>query len=176
VRSMKKLLLVIDYQNDFVSGSLGFEQAVSLEAPICDKIEAYLKNGDDVIFTLDTHDQNYGSTQEGKKLPVPHCLKGTHGWQVYGKAEKYLSEAAAVFEKPTFGSLALAEYLKDHPYDSIELCGVVSNICVISNAVLARAALPEAAIVVDSRCTASGDAALNQKALDVMAGLQVTVL
>ena len=88
MRSMKKLLLVIDYQNDFVSGSLGFEQAVSLEAPICDKIEVYLKNGDDVIFTLDTHDQNYASTQEGKKLPVPHCLKGTHGWQVYGKAEK----------------------------------------------------------------------------------------
>ena len=76
---MKKLLLVIDYQNDFVSGSLGFEQAVSLEDPICRKIESYLKNGDDIIFTLDTHGQDYSSTQEGKKLPVVHCVQGTHG-------------------------------------------------------------------------------------------------
>ena len=109
---MKKLLLVIDYQNDFVSGSLGFEQAVSLEDPICRKIESYLKNGDDIIFTLDTHGQDYSSTQEGKKLPVPHCLKGSDGWKVYGKAASYLSKAAAVFEKPTFGSLELGEYLK----------------------------------------------------------------
>ena len=93
---MKKLLLVIDYQNDFVSGSLGFEQAVSLEDPICRKIESYLKNGDDIIFTLDTHGQDYSSTQEGKKLPVPHCLKGSDGWKVYGKAASYLSKAAAV--------------------------------------------------------------------------------
>ena len=173
---MKKLLLVIDYQNDFVSGSLGFEQAVSLEDPICRKIESYLKNGDDIIFTLDTHGQDYSSTQEGKKLPVPNCMKGSDGWKVYGKAASYLSKAAAVFEKPTFGSLELGEYLKSHPYESIELCGVVSNICVISNAVLARAALPEAAIVVDSHCTASNDPGLNQKALDVMAGFQVEVL
>ena len=176
MKIMKKLLLVIDYQNDFVSGSLGFDQAVSLEGPICAKIESYLLSGDDVIFTLDTHGQNYSSTQEGKKLPVPHCLRDSDGWQVYGKAASYLSKATAVFEKNTFGSLDLAEYLKDHPYDVIELCGVVSNICVISNAVLARAALPEAAIVVDSHCTASNDSCLNQKALEVMAGFQVEIL
>lgn len=173
---MKKLLLVIDYQNDFVSGSLGFEQAVSLELPICRKIEEYLSQGDDVIFTLDTHGQDYSLTQEGRKLPVPHCLKGSDGWRIYGKVSSYLSKATAVFEKPTFGSLALGEYLKDHPYESIELCGVVSNICVISNAVLARAALPEATIIVDSHCIASGDPILNQKALDVMAGFQVEIL
>lgn len=173
---MKKLLLIIDYQNDFVCGNLGFEQAASLETPICRKIETYLGRGDDIIFTLDTHDQDYSSTQEGKKLPIPHCLKGSDGWQIYGKVASYLSQATAVFEKPTFGSWELGEYLKKHPYESIELCGVVSNICVISNAVLARAALPEAAIVVDSGCTASNDPILNQKALEVMAGFQVEIL
>ena len=87
-----------------------------------------------------------------------------------------MSKAAAVFEKPTFGSLELAEYLKEHPYSTVELCGVVSNICVISNAVLARAALPEAIVQVDSACTASNDDSLNQKALEVMAGFQVEIL
>ena len=172
---MKKLLLVIDYQNDFVSGSLGFEQAVSLEDPICRKIESYLKNGDDIIFTLDTHGQDYSSTQEGKKLPVAHCLKGTPGWQLYGQVGSSLLPGDPVFEKETFPSLDLADWLRERDYDTVELCGLVSHICVLSNAVMVKAALPNAAITVDARLTASYDPNLHQKALDVLEGIHITV-
>ncbi len=172
---MKKILVVVDYQNDFVDGSLGFEKAVSLDERIVRKIEEYKQNGDEVVFTFDTHGENYMQTQEGGNLPVPHCLKNTPGWQLYGKTADCCDETTRCFEKPTFGSLQLAGYLAENRYDSVELVGVVSNICVISNAVLAKAALPEAQIIVDASCTASNDDGLNEKALDVMEGLQIKV-
>lgn len=173
---MKKILVVVDYQNDFVTGSLGFEKAVTLEDGIVRKIEQYKRNGDEVVFTFDTHGENYIQTQEGSNLPVPHCIKGTPGWQLYGKAADCCDETTRCFEKPTFGSMQLAEYLSGNKYDSVELVGVVSNICVISNAVLAKAALPEAEIIVDAACTASNDDSLNQKALEVMEGMQIKVI
>ena len=170
-----RLLVVVDYQYDFVDGSLGFAEAVALEKPICDKIRAYRENGDDVVYTMDTHEENYLETQEGRKLPVPHCRRGTPGWQLFGEASKELAGCRS-FEKETFGSAALFSFLQQNLYDSIELGGVVSNICVISNAVLAKTARPEAEILVDARCTASNDARLNEMALKVMAGLQITVI
>mgnify|MGYP000894741401 CR=1 FL=1 len=173
---MKRILIVVDYQNDFVTGSLGFEEAVLLEDRIAKKIDSYRKNGWEVAFTYDTHETNYLETQEGKKLPVPHCLKNTEGWKLYGKIAALCSEGDQCFEKPTFGSMRLAEYLAKNQYDCVELAGVVSNICVPSNAVLAKAALPEAKIVVDAACTAGNDAHLNQAALDVMKGLQMEVV
>lgn len=173
---MKRLLIVVDYQIDFVSGSLGFPKAAQLEEGIYHKIKDYKENNQDVIFTFDTHDINYLQSQEGKKLPVEHCIKGSEGWNLYGKISEFLDDNATVFAKPTFGSLELAEYLKGKEYDSIELIGLVSNICVISNAILAKAALPEAEIIVDASCTASFDSKLNEKALDVMEGLQIKVL
>ncbi len=109
-------------------------------------------------------------------MPVEHCIKGSEGWNLYGKISEFFDDNATVFEKPTFGSLELAEYLKGKDYDSIELIGLVSNICVISNAILAKAALPEAEIIVDASCTASFDSKLNENALDVMEGLQIKVL
>lgn len=173
---MKRILIVVDYQNDFVSGSLGFEKAEKLEQAIVGKIEEYQSNGDETAFTFDTHSEQYLQTQEGQKLPVIHCVKGTPGWNLYGRTADYCGEGTKCFEKGTFGSMELAGYLAQRGYDAVELVGVVSNICVISNAVLAKAALPEAEIIVDAACTASNDDALNEKALDVMEGLQITVL
>lgn len=173
---MKKLLVVIDYQKDFVDGSLGFPGAEKLEGPICEKIALYREQGWDVAFTYDTHDADYLKTQEGQKLPVPHCVKGSEGWRLYGRVDGYRAQAAACFEKPAFGSMELAQFAQAGGYDEVELCGLVSSICVISNAVLVKAALPEARIIVDARCTDGGDKSLHEKALDVMAGLQIEVL
>lgn len=172
---MKKVLVVVDYQRDFVNGSLGFEKAVKLEDVIARKIEEYNQSGGEVIFTFDTHFDNYMETQEGRNLPISHCIKNTEGWGLYGSIAGYCSSTKC-FEKQTFGSMELAEYLRINEYDSVELVGVVSNICVISNAVLAKAALPEAEIIVDAACTASSDDNLNEKALDVMQGMQIRVI
>ncbi len=173
---MKKILVVIDYQNDFVNGSLGFEKAVKLENSIVQKIQQYKNNNDEIIFTFDTHATDYLNTQEGRNLPVQHCVKGTKGWELYGKVAEFCDEKTKCFEKNTFGSMDMAEYLKKNHYEQVELVGVVSNICVISNAVLAKTALPEAQIIVDSTCVASNDDNLNIKALDVMESLQVKII
>lgn len=173
---MKRILVVVDYQKDFVNGSLGFEKAVLLEKAIEEKIEMYIQKGDEVVFTLDTHSENYMETQEGKNLPIPHCISNTEGWKLYGKIADLCDSTTKCFEKVTFGSMELAAYLNQNGYDCVELVGVVSNICVISNAVLAKAALPEAEIIVDASCTASNDDSLNQKALDVMEGMQIKII
>ncbi|MDD4715619.1 MAG: cysteine hydrolase [Oscillospiraceae bacterium] len=173
---MKKLLIVVDYQKDFVDGTLGFPAAALLETAICGKIESCRNSGADICFTFDTHTSRYLETQEGKKLPFPHCLRGSGGWELYGKAAALRRAEDRVFEKPSFGSLELLAFLKEQDYEEIELVGLISNICVLSNAVLAKTALPEARIVVDASCTASFDADLNEKALDVMAGLQMELI
>lgn len=173
---MKKVLVVVDYQIDFVNGTLGFAGAEALEPKIVDKIEQYLKDGQDILFTYDTHSENYLDTKEGENLPVVHCVKGTPGYELYGAVAKYKEKAKEIFEKPTFGSLELAEFLREQQYNSVELVGLVSNICVLSNAVLAKAALPEADIVVDNNCTDAGDKEIHQKALDILKGVHVTVI
>ncbi len=172
---MKKLLIVVDYQVDFVSGSLGFPGAEALDGPIAARIAAYRAAGDDVAFTLDTHGPDYAGTQEGRKLPVPHCLRDTEGWALYGETGKALRPGDPVFEKETFPSLDLADWLRDKDYAAVELCGLVSNICVLSNAVMVKAALPQAELTVDARLTAGADQDLHQKALDVLEGIHVTV-
>lgn len=172
---MKRCLIVVDYQNDFVNGSLGFERARGLERNIASKIDEYRKNGGDIIFTLDTHGADYLKTREGRFLPVEHCIKGTDGHCLYGEVASRADENDLYFEKSTYGSDALYEYLKKNEYESIELCGVVSNICVISNAVLAKTAQPETEIYVDAQCTASNDDSLNSAALSVMDSLQIEV-
>lgn len=172
---MRKALIVVDYQNDFVGGSLGFPGAASLEGPICEKIRQYRQRGDDVIFTYDTHGEDYLHTREGQNLPIVHCVKDTDGWQLYGEVNALRDENTPCFYKPSFGSMELAEYLMCRRYEELELVGLVSNICVISNAVLAKAALPECRVRVDAGCTLGPDAALHERALDVMEGLQIEV-
>jgi len=175
---MKKALIIIDYQNDFVTGSLGFKGAELLEKLLINKINKAVKEKTTVIFTKDTHPENYLETQEGKNLPVPHCIKDTKGWQLYGelyKLEKEIKNSITI-EKPTFGSIKLAKILEDGQFNEVELAGLVSNICVISNAIIAKSALPEALITVDSKATASFDNEMNKKALDIMKNLQIKIL
>lgn len=173
---MKRCLIVVDYQNDFVTGALGFSEAIELERCITDKIRKYRANGDDIIFTFDTHNDNYMNTQEGQKLPIPHCIINTDGHKLYGEVAELVEESDKRFYKKSFGSEELFEHLKGTFYQSIELIGVVSNICVISNAILAKTAQPETLILVDSRCVASNDSKLNSAALDVMASLQIEII
>ena len=173
---MQKCLVVVDYQHDFVAGSLGFAGAELLDELIAEKINQYRKAGDALIFTLDTHGDDYLNTQEGQNLPMPHCIAGTAGHQLYGKTAKLLKEGDKCFNKPTFGADELYEYLKTNSFAQIELVGLVSNICLIANAILAKTAQPETPIVVDSKCTASHDAVLHQASLAVMTGLQIKVV
>ena len=175
---MKRYLFVIDYQNDFVNGALGFPGAEKLDDKIAAKIRAYGK--DRVLFTRDTHFENYLQTREGKNLPVEHCIKGSFGWQVYGETAKALQEVEAPgIDKLVFGmdvtDPATAAVLPENA-DEIELVGLVSNICVVSNAVVLQSKYPEATIVVDAACTDSFDKALHEKVLDVLAGFQVKVM
>ena len=175
---MNRYLFVIDYQNDFVDGALGFPGAEKLDAKIAAKIRAYGKGH--VLFTRDTHFDNYLDTREGRNLPVVHCVKGTHGWQVYGETAKALEEInAAAIDKLVFGmdvtDPATAAVLPERA-DEIELVGLVSNICVVSNAVVLQSKYPEATIIVDAACTDSFDKSLHEKVLDVLEGFQVKVI
>jgi len=174
---MYKLLVVVDMQKDFVDGALGFEGADRIIPGIIEKIKEFEAEGGQIVYTLDTHFENYMETQEGKNLPVPHCLKGSEGHGLCDELKPLLS-GRKVFEKPCFGSMELAEYIKENASDisSIELCGLVSNICVLSNAVIAKAAAPEAEVIVNSALTASFDPKLHQATLDVLKGIQVTVV
>lgn len=172
---MKRLLIVVDYQNDFVCGSLGFEEAKELENHIVHLIKEYRDHNDEVIYTLDTHPDTYNETYEGKHLPIQHCLKNTEGWQLYGSVKDALKDCLC-FEKPTFPSLELANYLKNQQYQDITLVGVVSHICVLSNAVMAKAAQPNIPIYIDLKGTASSDVETHQKSIDVMKSMQFEII
>lgn len=181
---MKKLLVVVDYQKDFVDGALGFPDAVSIEEGIAKTVQHYLAAGDEVLFTFDTHGENYLNTREGQALPVLHCLDGSDGWQLYGMVQAQCRETCAnhqlhQIKKPTFGMspadvLQLAEQLGD--VQEILVVGVVTNMCVISNAILMQAQWPEAQIYIDASLCRSFDPVLHEKALDVMEGLQMKVI
>lgn len=173
---MKKCLIVVDFQNDFIDGALGFESAINIKDKIIEKIKLYHKNNDEVIFTMDTHSQDYLSGEEGKNLPVEHCIKGTYGHSIQKDVFALKKPEDKIFEKPTFPSLELGAYLQKKNFYEVELCGLVSNICVLSNAVIAKSALPNAHIVVDALATDSYDKDLHKKGLDVMQGLHIEVI
>lgn len=180
----KKVLVVVDYQKDFVDGALGFESAKNLDKGIASLMKEYAEDENGVVIcTFDTHETNYLNTQEGRKLPVEHCLVGTDGWKLYGETEMmeimYPMKCTRI-KKPTFGSYELAKRLTlidgtQGGIKSITLVGVVTNMCVISNAVIAKAACPEAEIIIKKDLVDSFDKELHQKALDVMASMQMTV-
>lgn len=175
---MNRYLFVIDYQNDFVDGALGFPGAELLDEKIAAKVRSYGKGH--VLFTRDTHFENYLQTREGRNLPVVHCIKDTPGWQVYGETANALAEVEAPgIDKLVFGmdvSDPATAALLPEAADEIELVGLVSNICVVSNAVVLQSKYPEATIVVDAACTDSFDKALHEKVLDVLSGFQVKVI
>jgi len=173
---MKKCLIVVDYQRDFVDGALGFSGAELLDERIVEKIREYRSTGGDIIFTFDTHKVDYLETAEGKKLPIPHCIEGTDGHKLYGKTADELTAADKCIYKPGFGSSELCAYLTENPYDRIELCGLVTDICVLSNAVIAKAACPMAEVYVDARCTATASKESYNRALDALEVVQVNII
>lgn len=170
---MKKALVIVDFQNDFISGSLGFEKANSIRQPIVEKIEDALKNDIDIIFTMDTHDSAYLQTAEGISLPVEHCIKGTWGWELDDSVLPYKNKGV-VIEKPTFGSMALGSLLFRKDYDEIEFCGLVTSICVLSNVVIARSFSPRSRIIVDSKATE--DVSAKESALTCLKSIMVDVI
>ena len=172
----KSVLIVVDMQQDFIDGALGSEEAVTIVEKVAEKVRAAEEEGVLVLFTRDTHGEDYMNTEEGKNLPVPHCIKHTEGWQVSGKIP-YPQEARS-FDKLTFGSLDLGNFLKElaFPPERVELVGLCTDICVLSNAVIAKAALPNAHIVVDAACCAGVTPVSHDTALAAMKAIQVEVV
>ena len=171
---MKRLLVVVDMQNDFVIGSLGTAEAQSIVPHVAELIAREGARGTETVFTQDTHGADYAATQEGRLLPVGHCVKDTHGWEIVPALAPF-AENAKVFEKGTFGSLALAEYARDNGFEQITLCGVCTDICVISNALLLKAYCPETTLrVVGAACAGTSPAA-HEAALTSMKSCQIIV-
>lgn len=177
---MQKLLVVVDYQNDFVDGALGFKTAKDLEKPICDKIKEYLDNEYKVIFTYDTHFENYLNTREGKNLPIKHCEINTFGHELYGDLKRFINNKNVInYNKESFGISPegmLKIYKEIGEVDTIEIVGVVTNMCVISNVIMFQAQYTDADIIIDAKLCASFDDELHEKALDVAESLQVKVI
>ena len=171
---MKKILVVVDMQNDFIDGALGTAEAVAIVPKVAEKI----KNFDGtVLYTRDTHEENYMETQEGRNLPVPHCIRDTEGWQIRTELQQ---AGAEVVDKPTFGSRALAEKLvemnREEAIESITLIGLCTDICVISNAFVIKAFLPEMPIIVDAACCAGVTPESHERALEAMKVCQIAVV
>ena len=167
-----KYLIVVDMQNDFIDGVLGTPEAVAILPHVKEKIENFEGK---VLFTRDTHAPDYLSTQEGRNLPVEHCIKGTNGWQIHPTLEK-LRKTEAI-DKPTFGSTALMELLKEEKdVESLEFIGLCTDICVISNAMLAKANFLEAPVIVDAKCCAGVTPKSHKNALEAMKMCQITVI
>lgn len=166
---MKKTLIVIDMQNDFIDGSLGTKEAVAIVENVKKKIEEYQKNGDEIIFTRDTHQTDYLKTSEGKHLPVEHCIEGTYGWQIREGLEV---PGAVCINKPSFGYLNWA----DHQLEDVELVGLCTDICVVSNALILKAIYPEIRVRVDAGCCAGVTPESHTAALATMKMCQVEVI
>ena len=173
--TMRKILVVIDMQNDFVDGSLGTAEAEAIVENVKQKIRTYAP--EDVFATMDTHSENYMNTQEGENLPVMHCIKGTEGWEIRSDIAALMPEAR-IYEKPTFGSTRLAADLADIAREEeirIELIGLCTDICVVSNALLLKATMPEVEISVDASCCAGVTPEKHLAALETMRSCQIQV-
>ena len=170
-----KLLVVVDYQKDFVDGALGFETAELLDQVIANKIDEYLKDGQDVIFTKDTHYTNYLTTREGKHLPIEHCIIDSEGHNLYGKVAGYEKQAKKVFNKTSFGSIDLAKFISRSDYKEVEFCGLVSNICVLSNIIMTQTYNEKVEITVDLNATKGLSEAVNSSFKTYLQNLTVNV-
>lgn len=166
---MKKTLIVIDMQNDFITGSLGTKQAEEITKNVIDKVHEYQNAGLEIIYTRDTHGEDYLETPEGKKLPVVHCVKGTKGWEI---APGVYAENSLVIDKPTFGYLGWNRF----DFEEIEIVGLCTDICVVSNALILKAMFPSAKISVDSSCCAGVTPESHEAALETMKMCQIDVI
>lgn len=171
---MQDILIVVDMQNDFIDGTLGTTEAQEIVPKVKEKIQNFSGK---VLFTRDTHEKDYLSTQEGQNLPVPHCIRDTSGWQIHPELESLRKESP--IDKVTFGSTELGNILTtidgEEPVQSITLVGLCTDICVISNALLAKAYLPEAEIIVDASCCAGVTPKSHETALEAMRACQIRI-
>ena len=173
-----KTLIVIDMQKDFIDGALGTKEAVEIVPKVKQKIAEYVNRGDEIIFTRDTHSENYLNTHEGKNLPVPHCIKGTEGWEIPSGID--IPECRHI-DKTTFGYDCWEFEPFDGEYkvgdiDEIEIIGLCTDICVVSNALILRATYPEFEITVDASCCAGTTPEMHEAALDVMRSCQINII
>lgn len=172
---MRKILVVVDMQKDFIDGSLGTREAQTIVSSVIQKMKTY--DREDIYLTRDTHGENYLETAEGKNLPVVHCVRGTEGWQLHPEIEK-LAEPSHIIDKPSFGSLRLMEQLvrenQKEPLE-MELAGLCTDICVVSNALLLKAAMPENTIRVDPSCCAGVTPESHEAALATMKMCQIKI-
>lgn len=168
-----KVLVVTDMQNDFIDGALGTKEALEIVDAVKAKVDSYIWAGNTVIYTQDTHTRDYLKTQEGQKLPVEHCIEGTSGWEI---SKKVYASGCKVVKKPSFGSLELAEIIGDMKnIEAIEVIGLCTDICAISNAIILKAKMPEVSILVDRSCCAGTTLDNHNNALNAMKMCQIEV-
>lgn len=174
----QNVLIVIDMQNDFIDGALGTGEAQEIVPNVVEKVRKRKENGDIVLFTRDTHGENYLDTLEGRLLPVTHCVKGTQGWQICKELEPYTEGGANVIDKTTFGWIGWEQTFRERGIapESIELAGLCTDICVASNALILRALYPETPMTVDSSCCAGVTPEKHNAALLTMASCQIEIL
>lgn len=166
---MKKTLIVVDMQNDFIDMALGTKEAVTIVPKVKEKIRQYAQNGHEILYTRDTHGEDYLDTPEGKKLPVPHCIRGTKGWEI---ADGLYVEGCRIIDKPNFGW----PHWDRETLEEVELVGLCTDICVISNALIIKAMFPNAQVTVDSACCAGVTPQTHEAALSAMKMCQINVL
>ncbi len=166
---MKKTLIVVDMQNDFIDGSLGTREAQAIVGKVKDKIKSYQENHGEIIFTRDTHTKDYLNTNEGKHLPVEHCIAGTEGWRIADGLE--IADAVYI-DKPSFGYMDWKHY----NLEEVEIVGLCTDICVVSNALIIKATYPEINVTVDASCCAGVTPETHKAALDTMKMCQVNVI
>lgn len=166
---MTKTLIVVDMQNDFIDGSLGTKEAEAIVENVRRKIKTYQENGGEIIFTRDTHTEDYLNTNEGRNLPVKHCVKGTDGWQIAAGLEV---PNARYIDKPSFGWMKWDEF----EFEEVELVGLCTDICVVSNALIIKAAFPEINVTVDASCCAGVTPETHRAALETMKMCQVKII
>lgn len=166
---MNRTLIVVDMQNDFIDMALGTKEAVAIVPKVKAKIDAYAAAGYQIIYTRDTHEENYLNTPEGRKLPVPHCIRGTKGWQI---ADGLYIEGCKIIDKPNFGW----PYWTEEALEDVELIGLCTDICVVSNALIIKAAFPEASVKVDAACCAGVTPESHDAAILTMRMCQIDIL
>ena len=169
-----KLLVVVDMQKDFVDGALGTPEAQEIVENVVKKVKQAKEAGDQIIFTMDTHESNYLETAEGKNLPIEHCIRETAGWKLIPQLRPLTADTKIV-QKPTFGSTQLSYLVAIGDYEEIELIGLCTDICVISNALLLKATVPETPIIVDAACCAGVTPQSHKNALEAMKMCQIVI-
>ena len=166
---MKKTLIVVDMQNDFIDMALGTKEAVAIVPKVKEKILQYQEKGYEILYTRDTHGEDYLDTPEGKKLPVPHCIQGTKGWQI---ADGLYIDGCKIIDKPNFGW----PHWGEETLEDVEIIGLCTDICVVSNALIIKALFPNARVTVDSRCCAGVTVESHNAALKTMQMCQIDVV